>query len=52
MKLDQGHGVVIKGPDGDLYKKLADYLLILYKLEFDKQDILDFVEKTLNGYPE
>lgn len=50
MEIDQGHGVKINIPNGDPYEKLKDYLLILWKCEYDSTDILDFCENSLEGF--
>ena len=39
----------INAPDEDPYEKLKEYLILLWKLDYDPQDILDFTANTLEG---
>ena len=43
MTYEQGY---INAPDEDPYKKLEDYLILLWKLNYDPQDVLDFAANT------
>ena len=51
LKIDQGAGCEIVIPE-DPFENLRRDIAILWKCEFDPTDIINFVEKTLEGFEE